>query len=218
MMTSVRTVGLQADMLSRDPPYHSLLKTIDIFKTNKLGEEGVIVEIGCNRSPLSYSLYEESEKRNLDLDGHSTAYLLDTGTDFTSVDINESHCNIARRDLQKLFPERKNWRLLCMDGIEYLRNVSMPISFLFLDAWDLDSVDSAQQHLEALKAALPKMSAKSLVLIDDTDLDFIPEKKHFVWACGTSGKGRLAIPYALEAGYHVVYSGRQTLLARGVAC
>lgn len=217
-MTSERIVGLQADMLSRDPPYSSLLNTIEIFKKNELDKEGAIVEIGCNRSPLTYSLYEPSPNRSLDLDGHSTAYLLDTGVDFTSVDINERHCDVARRDLQKLFPDRKNWRILCMDGIEYLRNVSMPISFLFLDAWDLDASDSAEQHLNALKAALPKMTTRSLILIDDTDLDYVSEKKHFVWACGTSGKGAQAIPYAVESGYHIVYSGRQTLLARGITC
>lgn len=230
---SDRTPGTVVDLLSRDPPWRFILKAIEIYKQNELSKEGVIVEIGCSRGKINYPLFENSPERDLDLDGHSTSYFASIGDLFYSVDIEISHLEIAKSDAERLFPNNQNCRFRCEDGISFLRGFNIPISFLMLDAWDLNLKNSAEAHLEALKAAMPKMSKKSIILIDDTDVDF--DGKQFIWADyggllhekridgidvyrnSWAGKGKLAIPYALENGYNeiILGSNRQTLLVRG---
>jgi hypothetical protein len=87
-----------------------------------------------------------------------------------------------------------------------------PIDLLFLDAWDVNLEGSAERHLEAFKAAEQNLHEQSLVLIDDTDVDLVEDI--LVFADGVSGKGKLVIPYAVNRGWKVVFSGRQTLLSK----
>ena len=95
-----------------------------------------------------------------------------------------------------------NVTIQCRDGIEFLRTFPKTIDLLYLDAWDaIEGTAYAERHLEAFEAAREKLAPRSLVLVDDTDV---------AWG----GKGRLAIPAIIRAGYEPLVNGRQTMLLR----
>jgi hypothetical protein len=60
----------------------------------------------------------------------------------------------------------------------------------------------AEKHLEAYRAALPRLARTCVVLIDDTDIL-------------NGGKGRLVIPQMIRDGFELITWGRQALLVRG---
>lgn len=98
--------------------------------------------------------------------------------------------------------------LVLEDGIEYLKRFSKSIDLLYLDFWTPDPEGSiegtgrAEAYKQAYLAAKDKLSARSLILIDDTD--HVHPWKH-----------TLIIPLAREDGYQVIHSGRQTLMKKG---
>jgi hypothetical protein len=174
----------------------------------RTGTSGKIVEIGTCRMPLLHLL--EELNRDCCLDGHSTAYW--TKDHLTvSVDVDRQAIENVQT-ICKALAQEKNLVTFNMDGIEYLKRRNEPIDLLFLDAWDVNLPESAERHLEAFQAAEHLLDFQSLVFIDDTDVDCVDGD--LVWADGISGKGKLVIPYAIEKGWHVVFSGRQTLLSK----
>lgn len=192
------------DLSKRDKPAKSIRETLFIYTIAELYREGKIVEIGCVRRPLNHSLQDDSQ--DCCLDGHSTAFWAESEFDFVSVDIHPGHCAIAKQFAPN--------NVICQDGIKFLQEFTGSISLLFLDAWDADLPESADRHLEAMAIALPKMAQHSLILIDDTDVEYDFTNKCFNAPIGFGGKGKLAIPFALENGYDIVFQGRQTLLER----
>lgn len=193
------------DLSKRDSPEKSIREALFIYTIAELYKEGKIVEIGCVRRPVTHSLSDGSICDGC-LDGHSTAHWAESEFDFVSVDVHPGHCAIAKQ----IAPNR----IVNQDGIKFLQEFKGSISLLFLDAWDADLPESADKHLEALAIALPKMAQHSLILIDDTDVEYDFTEKCFKEPIGFGGKGRLAIPFALENGYDIVFQGRQTLLER----
>lgn len=201
------------DLLKRDPPAKYIQKTLQIFTDKRLYEKGCIVEIGCMRGQLSHPL--EEDHHFCCLDGHSTRHFALSGYEFYSCDISPEHCEIARADLLKIETSHKA-SVICDDGIKFLKEFTKPISLLFLDAWDVSLPESNDKHLEALEAALPHMTSESLILIDDTDVNYDFEKKYFTTTNGMGGKGFHVIPTAQIKGYGILFMGRQTLLNRSL--
>ena len=71
---------------------------------------------------------------------------------------------------------------------------------MFLDAWDaVRNIDFAGKHLQAYETVKDRLSERHLILIDDTD--HVHPWKH-----------TQIVPAALEDGFEVLYSRRQTLL------
>lgn len=185
------TVAQQTELRGKPRPY--IMSAIDLVKRIK-GK--TIVEVGCMRQPLTHSLNEFVPR--CCNDGHSTAFWGATGLDVHSVDINPGAVKIAATACASM----PNVKVTCADGIEFLKSFNGTIDLLFLDAWDaIKGVPYAEKHLEAFEAVQAKMAPSSMVLIDDTDL---------AWG----GKGRLAIPAIIRAGYDLLLIGRQTLLMR----
>lgn len=190
----------------REFPAPSILKTLEIMKERNLQ---TVVEIGGCRMPLRHPLDELD--RDCCLDGHSTAYWT---KDFqtVSVDIDRNVTANTIRICENL-GQKPNLLALTTDGVEYLSGIRTgEIDLLFLDAWDVNLPNSAEEHLRAFQAAERLLHQWSLVLIDDTDVDCVDGE--LVFSDGVSGKGKLVIPYAIENGWHVVFSGRQTLLSK----
>ncbi len=132
------------------------------------------------------------------MDGHSTMWWAETGATVYSVDVSEKNIKLTC-DMCKDF---KNVHAIAQDGIAFLKSFTSSIDLLFLDAWDVnEKTPFAEKHLEAYLEAKPRLHAKSLILIDDTDLK-------------DCGKGKLVIPQAIKDGFKVIFSGRQTLLAK----
>ena len=77
--------------------------------------------------------------------------------------------------------------------------VKIRIDLLYLDGPHPDREDGRRWHFDAYQAA--PMNQRGVVLIDDTDLPRL-------------GKAEFVVPAALEDGFQVVASDRQTLLVR----
>jgi predicted O-linked N-acetylglucosamine transferase (SPINDLY family) len=90
------------------------------------------------------------------------------------------------------------------DPAAILRQFHGPIDLLFLDAWAVGTERYKERHRELYLAARDKLHAGSILLINDTDLDFC-------------GKGERVIHAAEQDGFQIVHWGRQTLLARDAA-
>jgi hypothetical protein len=179
----------------RECPAEYIKKTIDILKARN-GK--VIVEIGTMRALLTHPI--DSGYCKGCMDGHSTVWWAATGCSVYSVDISANSIALTAKSCETF----KNVHAVVQDGIEFLKSFNQSIDLLFLDAWDvIDGTQYAEKHLEAYIAARPHLHDMSLILIDDTDI-----KK--------CGKGRLVIPEAKKDGYEIVFSGRQTLLAKNL--
>jgi len=156
-----------------------------------------IVEVGSMRHPLKHALDEfDPECCN---EGHSSLYFAETGAEVFTTDVNPKCADV-------LVPSTRIYRNLHVytsDGIWFLKKFDRPIDLLYLDAWDVvPSLNYAEKHLEAYRAAIPRLAPTCLVLIDDTDM-------------ANGGKGRLAIPQMIRDGFELVTWGRQAMLARG---
>lgn len=199
------------DMTKRAYPGPDIERAIAEWRKRGMHLHGGIVEIGCMRSPLTHSIVDGSTCEMCS-DGHSTAHFARAGARwFRSVDISEAHCRIAGSLI-----DPQQWQMVVQyDGIKYLRTFGDAISFLFLDAWDADMPDTAEQHLEAFKAAWHCLCKECIVLIDDCDVVFDHERKCFEASNGRKGKGELVIPYAESAGFKVLWDGRTVCLVRG---
>jgi Methyltransferase domain/Glycosyltransferase family 9 (heptosyltransferase) len=128
------------------------------------------------------------------------AYLQPLGGTLHSVDVDPEHCRFAREWTAVFEPAVQ---VHCSRGDDWLRRFAGPIDVLFLDSADTDVPGHDEVCLAELRAALPKLHERSLVLIDDTPFDG-----------GWSGKGRRAVPWALENGWRILTAGYQVLLCR----
>lgn len=180
----------------RDLPRKYIEKAVAEF-TKRNGK--VIVEIGSPRLPLPHPANQEQcMLEHACLEGHSTIFWALTGQEVYSVDISLASVNVTREMCQD-FP---NVSVVHDDGLNFLKNFNKPIDLLYLDAWDAGSERFAEKHLEAYFLAKRNLHAKSIILIDDTDL------------YNNNGKGRLVVPQAVKDGYKVIFKGRQTMLMR----
>ena len=156
-----------------------------------------VVEVGSMRKPLKHGLDEfVPECCN---EGHSTLYFAETGAEVFTVDVNPK----CAEQLAPFTRKYRNLHVYTADGIWFLKKFDQPIDLLYLDAWDIvPSLDYAEKHLGAYRAAIPHLASTCLVLIDDTDM-------------ANGGKGRLAIPQMIRDGFELVTWGRQAMLVRG---
>jgi hypothetical protein len=146
-----------------------------------------IVETGCVR-----------DLNNWEGDGNSTIlfnlFASETGSTFYSIDINPSHCDLARRSCPKA-------TMLSGDSVtmlHQLRSSVDAIDLLYLDSFDLDWSNphpSALHHLKELCAAAPLLKSGSFVFVDDNS--------------GGIGKGMYVADFLLNIGAEKVFEGYQ---------
>lgn len=153
----------------------------------------VIVETGCIRSSEDWSA------------GYSTyllaAYLAGRGTGLLhSVDADPVHLDFARHAVSP-FGARISFHLA--DSAAWLRQFSGQIDVLYLDSRDSDEPGADSHALAEVEAAFSRLTADSLVLIDDT-----------VWSRGWQGSGAKAVPWLLARGWRILESGYQVLLSK----
>lgn len=202
-------IGDPIDPAVRDYPALYINKTIELLEKQNPNKNTIIVEIGSMRMPLNHPLSED--RHECCCDGHSSIHFgLCKNSVFYSVDINPD----ATRNTKEVFTRFNlpTFNIFTADGLEFLKSFPFQIDLLFLDAWDVDLPDSQQKHLDAYNMAKPHLTERSLILIDDTDVELTD--RGIVFADGLSGKGKLVIPQAMEDGYKVIFSGRQTLLSK----
>ena len=129
-----------------------------------------------------------------DTDGHSTLRWPADATVW-SIDVDPGAVKLTR----ELTAERLNVFCVLADALSFLRTFPVRIDLLYLDGPHPDREDGRTWHFEAYQAAA--MNHHAVLLIDDTDLPRL-------------GKAEFVVPAALEDGYEVVASDRQTLLVR----
>lgn len=136
-------------------------------------------------------------------DGGSTIifakWAVDHEANLYSVDISSQAINNAKKATQD-----ENVYFTLGDSIEFLKNFTQPIDFLYLDSFDFDEnnpVPSQEHHLHEIVAAYPCLHEKSIVMIDDCHLPH-------------GGKAKLVIAFLLAEGWEVLYDGYQTILSR----
>jgi hypothetical protein len=133
-------------------------------------------------------------RRWRDTDGHSTLRWPTEALVWT-VDADPAAVKLTR----ELTAGRSNVFCVLADAIAFLRTLPFRIDLLYLDGPHPDREDGRQWHFEAYQAAA--MQHRAVLLIDDTDLPRL-------------GKAEFVVPTALEDGFQVVASDRQTLLVR----
>ncbi len=113
--------------------------------------------------------------------------------------------------LKELAERFSNLILVHKDAFDFVENLDKKIDLLYLDYWVPEDDEEffgnarAQSYAMLYEQVRVKMNDVSLILIDDTD--------HLApW------KQTLIIPQANKDGFNVLYTGRQTLLYRGIEC
>ena len=129
-----------------------------------------------------------------DTDGHSTLRWPDDAIVW-SVDADPAAVKLTR----ELTVDRPNVLCVLADALAFLRAFPIRIDLLYLDGPHPDREDGRHWHYEAYRAA--PLAFRSVVLIDDTDL---PRR----------GKAEFVVPAAMQDGFQLVASDRQTLLVR----
>ena len=135
------------------------------------------------------------------------------GANFTTVDIDARNAELASRFFTK---NGMAFKAMNISGEEFSKSTTESYSAIFLDAYDIDHGEHGERrqsqyvaltgkkinneacyimHLECVTALLPKLEAGGFLCIDDTWCS-----EDGVW----EGKGRLAVPYALEKGLNIL--------------
>jgi len=123
-----------------------------------------------------------------------------TGGQVVSVDIEPPRCAFARIQVA---PFADSVTLVARDSVAYLRDYEGDsIDTLYLDSLDTTSPGHAEHALAEARHGAPHVANGGLIVIDDTH-----------WAQGAySGKGALAVPWLIDQGWAIVYSGHQIVL------
>lgn len=188
----------------RERPYPYLKKAL--VELGNIILHPIIVEIGSMRAPCSHDL--ETESCELCNDGHSTLVFAKSGHEIYTVDASVGSYEICK-ELSKTYPNVMPFR---EDGIKFLKEFHDEIDLLFLDGWDLCLPLSAENHVLAYQAAKDKFTDQTLVLVDDTDIDYI-DGEYFP-AKGVGGKAALLAKELEADGWQMKFSGRQTMWAK----
>lgn len=198
---------MNIDQNSRNRPIHFLIRALETL--NEWTRHGQIVEIGCMRQPCNHNIYDCS--RPCCNDGHSTLFWLLSGHDITTCDIDSYSISMAN-SIRSQCPDSTKYSVYQDDGINFLNNYIGPkIDLLYLDGWDVGSHECAENHVKAYEASIPHLNSKHIILIDDTDVDYIDGECQFING-NCAGKGRLLIPMLVSKGYFLAFSDRQTML------
>lgn len=191
----------------RPKPYIDMALGI-LFKQKMVSEFDLdILEIGSMRSELIH--YVDNTEYECCNDGHSTYLLARTGWKVISVDIDPDHIKTSKNACRYF----QNIDFFCEDAMLTPARISGTLGLLFLDAWDLDTPNSAENHLIFYQKIKERIENKPMILIDDTDLYYDMDKREYFFDDQyLSGKGKLIIPELLKNGYEIIFKGRQTLL------
>jgi hypothetical protein len=94
---------------------------------------------------------------------------------------------------------------VCSDSVTFLGEFNKSIDLLYLDSMDCprtgDATPAQQHNLRELKAAMPKLSERAVVLLDDN---------HFQ----NGGKARLTKQYLQDHDWICLHDWRQSLWVR----
>jgi len=123
------------------------------------------------------------------------------GGELISVDIEPAKCAFSRLMVESFGAAVS---VVCRDSVSFLSAFERPVDLLYLDSMDL-GVEGFQEHgLAEAKAGYRNVKSGGLIVYDDT---------HFSGG-SFRGKGALGVPWLLEQGCEIVYSGHQTVVRK----
>ena len=166
--------------------------TLDaLFRMLKQFPNPEIVETGCVRAAEDWSAGYFGYLAGAWIFGRGAGRV-------TSVDIDPGHVQTARH-LCRDWPTE----VICSDSLAYLARRAERIDLLYLDSVDCEVPHHAQHALKEIQAADGLLQPGSIVVVDDT-----------IWSGGWSGKGALAVPWAMQHGYEIAACWYQTILVK----
>lgn len=183
----------------RGESFHSALQLL----LHKAPQGGIICETGCARLKNDWG------------GGLSTLVLGDFCKQFTqyhlfSCDIDNVALQVAKEILDDAGIPPEMTTLVESDSVEFLKNFDQQINFLYLDSMDCPQYDSSESlnliksqvhQLREIEAALPKLTAECVVLLDDNGFP-------------NGGKTRLTKFFLKEHGFSLILEGKQSLWQR----
>ena len=166
-----------------------------LFREAQRFEKPLIVETGCIRSDEDFAGA-----------GFSTLLLgmfaASRDGELISIDISPKSCVLAYRNVACLGAAVTVEE---GDSVDWLLHNRRVIDVLYLDSMDTNEPGSPTHGLLEIQAAFGSLRPQSMVMWDDT-----------CYANGEFlGSGALGVPWLLERGWRVVFSGHQTILSGG---
>lgn len=153
----------------------------------------VIVETGCVRKEEDWSGAGQSTSI-------FAAYAQSVGGRLLSVDRDPNHCALA----WAICREFTCLEVLEAESLEYLRRRREGVDLLYCDSVDTTHPSAAEHYLEEARAGVRFIAPNGLIAFDDT----VYRAREF------HGNGKLAVPWLLENGWRIIFSGYQTVLSR----
>jgi hypothetical protein len=200
---------------------HELIQKHETLISSMLNAQSIIIEIGSDREAGSTKVLAQLAKNN---DAH-----------FITVDVDEQATERAQSIIDKIDP---SFQAINDYGEKYLAGFNKPVQLIYLDAFDLpgdwhspEVIDSYhhrkteltlenchKMHLDCVREIHTNMPAGSFVCFDDVNPvgpsgNMLFEKvssSHMLW----SGKGKTAIPFLVENGFHIIDNIRASVLLR----
>lgn len=118
----------------------------------------------------------------------------------TCMDDDPANCDFAAALTRPI----ADMSIRCADPITLLTDFEEPIDLLYLDGCDAGLPRAPEQALAEIQAGLHALHDGSIVVFDDT----------VYGKGGFSGRGALAVPWLLDQGWRIFYSGYQTICVR----
>lgn len=154
-----------------------------------------IVETGTIRSPEDWAGA-----------GYST-YLLGAfawakGGTLVSVDLSANFCKYSASATKELQGSGVGVKVIASDSRDFLRSYNgRPIDLFYSDSADVGTPGYQECCVDEVRLAIPLLADRGAILIDDTVHDG-------QW----NGKGSLAVPWLMEQGWRLDWSGYQAFL------
>ena len=170
-------------------PLPSLRHAAELFNARN-GK--IIIELGGLNLPPEHPQFELWGGSTINWAMHTRALRI------LSIDINPRVTQLTREHTRRFAAVEP----VTADALLFLSGCQLPIDLLYFDAWDVEQNSPyKQRHLDAFRLALPHLTPRAIVLVDDTDID-------------NGGKGELVVPEALANGFRILWKGRQTAFSK----
>ena len=128
-------------------------------------------------------------------------YLLHSGGTVYSIDLNERNAEFSRCWTTVFGSHVK---VVNQDSLSFLSTFAEKIDVLYLDSLDTTEPDHARHAMQEFLVVERLLHDRSLIVVDDSP-----------WNAGAIvGKGALLVPYLIEHGWQVLYTGYQVVLSK----
>ncbi|MFZ3581158.1 hypothetical protein ACOI1H_03170 [Loktanella sp. DJP18] len=180
-------------------------------ETEGTGPSPVLVEVGTTRERVP----GQGSTAKI------AAFCKERGIHMITVDMDPRNGALARQTFARMGTD---FEAITDKGEDFLSAYRQPLDYVFLDAYDfdhgkhselrqsryeaflgsrIDEEDCHRMHLECAEALVDILSPDGVICIDDTWLD-----EAGAW----TAKGKLAVPFLLQSGFHIIEARNRAIL------